>query len=63
MRVGPFRFFFYSGDGTEPPHVHVGRDECEAKFWLDPTRLEWSQGFRRKELNRIRRVVEHHREQ
>jgi hypothetical protein len=32
----PFRFFFYAGDGAEPPHIHIERDDCEAKFWLDP---------------------------
>ena len=64
LRVGPFRFFFYAGDGGgEPPHVHVERDDCEAKFWLDPVRLERSRGFRRKEINRIRELVEEHREQ
>jgi hypothetical protein len=61
--VGPFRFFFYAGDGGVPPHVHVERDDCEAKFWLDPVRLERSRGFRRKEINRIRDLVEEHREQ
>jgi hypothetical protein len=40
LRSGPYRFFFYTGDGGEPPHVHVERDDCEAKFWLDPVRLE-----------------------
>jgi hypothetical protein len=63
LRVGPFRFFFYAGDGAEPPHVHVERDDCEAKFWLDPIRLERSRGFRRKEINRLRELVEEHREQ
>ena len=63
LREGPFRFFFYVGDGGEPPHVHVERDDCEAKFWLDPVRLERSRGFRRKEINRIRELVEEHREQ
>jgi hypothetical protein len=63
LRVGPFRFFFYSGDGSEPPHVHVERDDCEAKFWLDPVRLERSRGFRRKEINRIHELVEEHRQQ
>ena len=63
LRVGPFRFFFYAGDGGEPPHVHVERDECEAKFWLDPIRLERSRGFARKDINRIRKLVEQHREQ
>ena len=63
LRVSPFRFFFYAGDGGEPPHVHVERDDCEAKFWLDPVRLERSRGFKRKEINRIRDLVEEHREQ
>jgi hypothetical protein len=63
LRVGPFRFFFYSGDGGEPPHVHVERDDCEAKFWLDPVRLERSHGLSRKEINRIRELIEENREQ
>lgn len=63
LRVGPFRFFFYAGDGGEPPHVHVERDDGEAKFWLDPVRLGRSRGFRRKEINRVRELVEEHREQ
>jgi len=62
VRLGPFRFFFYAGDGGEPPHVHVERDDCEAKFWLDPVRLERSRGFRRHEIKRIREMVDEHRE-
>lgn len=57
LRAGPFRLFFYAGDGAEPPHIHVERDDCEAKFWLDPVRLERSHGFRRKEINRIRALI------
>lgn len=45
LRVGPYRFFFYAGDGDEPPHIRVERDDCEAKVWLDPIRLERSGGF------------------
>jgi hypothetical protein len=61
-RVGPFRLFFYAGAGAEPPHVHIERDDCEPKFWLDPVRLERSRGFRRQEGNRLRELVEEHRE-
>jgi hypothetical protein len=63
LRSGPFRFFFYAGDGDEPPHIHVERDDCEAKVWLDPVRLERSHGFCRKEINRIQGIVEQHQEQ
>jgi len=50
LRRGPYRFFFYSSDRAEPPHVHVERDENLAKFWLDPVRLHESGGFRGAEL-------------
>ncbi len=58
LRSGPYRFFFDSGDRNEPPHVHVERDDCKAKFWLDPVRLERSQGFARKEIHQIQVIVE-----
>jgi Domain of unknown function (DUF4160) len=60
LRDGPYRFFFFSGDRDEPPHVHVERDDCEGKFWLDPVRLERSEGFSSKELNRIHQIVQDH---
>ena len=63
FRSGPYRFFFYAGDGGEPPHVHVEHDECAAKFWLDPVRLERSHGFSRKEINRVRSLVEENQQQ
>ncbi|HEY1380705.1 MAG TPA: DUF4160 domain-containing protein [Gemmataceae bacterium] len=63
LRVGPYRFFFYAGDGAEPPHVHVERDAGEAKLWLDPVRLERSRGFGRREINQVRRLVDEHRAQ
>jgi hypothetical protein len=62
LRVGPFRFFFYAGDGDEPPHIHVERDHGEAKFWLDPIRLERSRGLRRNDASQIRELIEEHAE-
>jgi Domain of unknown function (DUF4160) len=41
-----------------PPHVHVERDECVAKFWLDPAGFESSRGFTRAELRRIENIIE-----
>lgn len=58
LRDGPYRFFFYSGDCDEPPHVHIERDTSVAKFWLVPVRLENSGGFHRHELHKIQRIVE-----
>jgi hypothetical protein len=59
---GPYRFFFYAGDRNESPHVHVGRDDGEAKFWLEPVRLEHSYRFRSTEIHRIQRLVEEHQQ-
>jgi hypothetical protein len=58
FRSGPYRFFFYSMDGSEPPHVHVSRDDRSAKFWLGPARLEENSGFPTVELNRIAKLID-----
>jgi hypothetical protein len=63
LRSGPYRFFFYAGDRNEPAHVHVERDDCEAKFWLEPVRLERSFGFSRHEISTIQSIVEQHEQQ
>lgn len=39
LRIGAFRFFFYSNEGGEPPHIHIQRDRMLAKFWLQPIRV------------------------
>lgn len=57
FRSGPYRFFFYSADRGEPVHVHVARDACHAKFWVDPPRLDSSTGFGRKELGLLEALV------
>jgi hypothetical protein len=56
-REGPYRFFFYSADRNEPPHVHVERDANRAKFWLDPVRLARSGGLGAAELQQVERLV------
>lgn len=62
-KIGGYRFFFYSNDGVEPPHVHVRRERCTATFWLSPVDLERSTRFAAHELNEIRRIVTRNREQ
>ena len=59
---GPYRFFFYSADRKEPPHVHVECEHNKAKFWLDPIRLQESGGFGRTEINRIQELVVENRD-
>ncbi|MEX2531666.1 MAG: DUF4160 domain-containing protein [Gemmatimonadota bacterium] len=62
LRSGPYRFYFYSHEPNEPPHVHVDRDDLSAKFWLDPVELARNLGFRPHELNRLERLVQENRE-
>ena len=62
LRTGPYRFFFYSGDKNEPPHIHVERNDNIAKFWLDPLRIDNSGGFTRKEINEILKLVQTNKE-
>jgi hypothetical protein len=60
LRSGPYRFYFYSHEPNEPPHIHVDRDDISAKFWLDPVQLAGNFGFRAHELREIQlRVVEY----
>ncbi len=60
---GPYRFFFTSFDCSEPPHVHVERDDSTCKFWLAPLMLARSHGFAAQELTRIRRIIHQHHKQ
>jgi hypothetical protein len=56
-REGAYRFFFYSADRVEPPHVHIEREANRAKFWLTPVRLARSGGFGPAELLRLERLA------
>ena len=60
LRIGPYRFFFFAKDGTEPPHIHVIRDEDNAKFWLSPVRPASNNGFSSHEFRKIERIVRQH---
>ena len=32
--VEGYRFFFFSNEGFEPPHIHVEKGDSHAKWWL-----------------------------
>ena len=60
LRVGPYRFHFYSREPGEPPHIHVARDDNEAKFWLQPLALARNYGFPTHEINELAQIVRQH---
>ena len=61
LRVGRYRFSFFSNENLEPPHVHVHADSDQAKFWLDPVVLAANYGFRARDLSEMERIVLQHR--
>lgn len=57
LRWRGYRFFFYSADGGEPPHIHVVRDGREAKIWLRDLRLAANAGLSDRDLGEVLKVV------
>ncbi len=57
FRAGKYRFFFFSNEGAEPPHVHIESDDNYAKFWLDPIDLAKSVGYKVSELREIQELI------
>jgi hypothetical protein len=58
--VEGFRFYFFSLEGTEPPHVHVEKGGGRAKLWLSPVELVYSRGLTRAEFRRARELTQEH---
>lgn len=57
IRIGSYRFFFYSNENGEPPHIHIQKDRMLAKFWLTPIVLASSTRFSSKELRKLESLV------
>lgn len=55
--IGPYRFYFYSHEPNEPPHIHIDREDFSAKFWLKEISLAKNLGFRQKEINTLHELV------
>lgn len=60
LRVDGHRFFFYSNEGNEPPHIHVQTAEKYAKFWLQPVQVAEAIGYTSRELRRVQEIVTEH---
>jgi len=45
-----YRFYFFSNEGHEPPHIHIDKSGNSAKFWLAPVTLARNFGFSQGEL-------------
>jgi Domain of unknown function (DUF4160) len=56
------RFYFYSSDGDEPPHVHVDHGRRTIKIWLTTLKIAYNDGYPIREVRAILGVVDRHRE-
>ncbi len=62
LRLEGFRFYFYSHEPNEPPHVHVDHGSATAKVWLYDNAIARNVGFSAKELGKIQRMVREHQQ-
>jgi hypothetical protein len=57
LRIGGYRFHFYSDEGMEPPHIHARCAEGECKFWLAPIMLAKNLGLSPQQLRQVEQLV------
>ncbi len=63
LRIGPYRFFFYSNEGLPPKaaHIHVRGCGGEAKIALEaPYAVLLNAGYSAKDLEYLLRLVRQH---
>lgn len=60
LRIGAYRFHFYSDEQQEPAHIHIDTPDGECKFWLDPIRLARNKGVAPHILREIEKLVYEH---
>lgn len=66
FRYRGFKFFFYSNEGTprEPIHIHIERDDVEAKIWLIPEiKVAYNDGYDARTIRELLEVVEENKNQ
>ena len=49
LSINGLRFFFYSNEGQEPPHIHVIGRGGEMKIWLSPIEVSHIYGMNGKD--------------
>lgn len=62
LRWNGYRFYFFSNEGSEPPHIHIDKAGSTAKFWLEDTRLARNIGFSAREIAELSAKVSAERE-
>lgn len=58
LRWKGYRFYFFSNEGHEPPHIHVDKGGNTIKFWLEPLAVARNIGFDTRETGVIAQKVQ-----
>lgn len=62
MRKNGFRFFFYSKEGNEPPHIHVIGRNGEMKVWLNEISISKVFNMKPKDQKEVIKIINENRE-
>jgi Domain of unknown function (DUF4160) len=62
LRWNGYRFYFFSNEGSEPPHVHVDKAGATAKFWLVDVTVARNIGFGSREIAELSAKVREQQE-
>jgi len=62
LRWQGYRFYFFSNEGDEPPHIHVDKSGNTVKFWLSDVKVARNFGFDARDLATIADKVREERE-
>jgi hypothetical protein len=62
LRLSGFRFFFYSEEGNEPPHIHVEKGGVKGKYWLEPLQEDNMSNFKVAERRKARKIIEQYQQ-
>ncbi|MBI1320743.1 MAG: DUF4160 domain-containing protein [Candidatus Hydrogenedens sp.] len=64
LLVSGWRFFFYSNEGNEPPHIHCRKGGAEAKYWLYREAFDiaeaYAHGLTPSDTRAVRKIIFEH---
>jgi len=62
LRKQGFRFFFYSNEGNEPPHIHVEKADGWGKYWIDPVEKAYMNNFNKQDEKKADQIIQEEQE-
>lgn len=62
LRIGPYRFYFFSHEPGEPAHIHIDKGNATAKIWLHDITIARSAGFATHELRELLKLTTEHQQ-